>query len=360
MAVQGGMLRLARQRLRLTQKEAAKRLGIRQPILSRYENATIEADDEFAGRAAQVYGVPIGFLEQLDPIYGPPVSVHPMTRKKSNVTARELDAIMAELNIRTMHIRRLLEGVEFTPTSDVPQLDIDQYESPASVAGLLRAHWGVPSGPIHDLTALVEKAGTIIVLSPLGNASVSGVTYKVPGQPPLIALADHQPADRLRFTLAHELGHLVMHRFPTSEMEDEANAFAAAFLMPEQDIRPSFAGRRIDLALLASLKPEWKVAMQALLVRASSLGYLKPNQSRYLWQQISARGMRLKEPPELDFPHEEPQIMSLIIGGHLEDLGYSIEEIAELLNLHTDQIRDLYRLWEKPIPPERPRLRIVK
>jgi len=90
-----------------------------------------------------------------------------------------------------------------------------------------------------------------------------------------------------------------MHRFPTANMEDEANQFASAFLLPAVDMRAAFAGRRVTLDLLASLKPEWRVAMQALLMRAKSLGYVDNNQSRYLWQQISARGWRLREPAEL-------------------------------------------------------------
>src|SRR5260221_2966706 len=126
---------------------------------------------------------------------------------------------------------------------------------------------------------------------------------RVPGQPPLVLLNGQHPADRMRFTLAHELGHLVMHRFPTAEMEEEANEFASALLMPATDIKEAFAGRRISLELLAALKPEWKVAMQALLMRAKSLGYVDSNQNRYLWQRIIARGWRLREPPELEFAH---------------------------------------------------------
>ncbi len=145
-----------------------------------------------------------------------------------------------------------------------------------------------------------ERAGIVIGFSKFAGASVSGVTFKVPGRPPLVLLNSTHAADRVRFTLAHEIGHLVMHRFPTDDMETEANAFASAFLMPAAEIKQSFRGRRITLELLASLKPEWKVAMQALLMRASGLGLVSPNQARYLWQQISARGWRTSEPAELD------------------------------------------------------------
>ena len=160
------------------------------------------------------------------------------------------------------------------------------------IAGIVRAYWKIPSGPIKDLTTLVERAGAIVCHSKMGETSISGATFSAPGVSPLILLNSDQPADRMRYTLAHELGHLVMHRFPSSEMEREANEFAAAFLMPASDILPNFKGRRIDLTLLAAMKPEWRIAMQALLMRASSLECLTKNQAQYLWKQISIRRLR--------------------------------------------------------------------
>lgn len=205
---------------------------------------------------------------------------------------------------------------------------------------------------------LVERAGIIIGTSKFGGASVSGVTFRVPGKPPLILLNALHPGDRLRFTLAHEIGHLVMHKFPTPDMEDEANEFASAFLMPAADIRAAFRGRKINLQLLAALKPEWKVAMQALLMRASALKIIGSNHSRYLWQQISGRGWRLREPADVDFPAEVPTIMSSIITTHLDSLGYTLADLTRLLRIHGGEFAEMYGEYS----PKKggPRLRIVR
>ena len=142
----------------------------------------------------------------------------------------------------------------------------------------------------------------------------------------------------MRFTLAHELGHLVMHRFPTPEMETEANEFASALLMPANEMRAALMGRKIRLEVLAALKPEWKVAMQALLMRVSALGLIEPNQGRYLWQKIGSHGWRLREPPELDFPREAPSVLPRIIKSHVNDLGYSGDELASLLRIPQERV----------------------
>lgn len=354
----GAMLRIARQRKGFQQTEAARRLGIDQSLLSRIENGLSEAREEMIPRAEMVYGLPRSFYLQTDPVYGAPVSVHPMWRRKADVSAREIDAIVAELNIRVMHLRRLLEGAEFSRPNDLPRLDIEDYGDAEKIAALVRAHWKLPRGPIADLTLLAERAGVLVAYSPLGGASVSGVTFATPGIPPLIVLNREQPADRLRFTLAHELGHLVMHRFPSSTMEVEANAFASALLMPSADVRSAFLGRRIDLALLAALKPEWRVAMQALLMRATSLGFVNKSQSQYLWKQINARRLRLHEPPELEFEPEKPTIIDTMLNIHMGALGYSPQELSHLLNIREPDLREFYGV--ETGRPRTPRFAVIK
>lgn len=358
MAGPGEMLRLARQRLGFTQKHAAAELGTAQPVLSRYENGVSDPDNDLLAKAARVYDIPRAFFDLQDPVYGPPVSVHPMPRAKADVTARDLDMVTAELNIRVMHIRRFLEAVDFEPTLTLPKMDIERYGSAEKIASVVRAHWGLPSGPIRNLTNLAERSGIIVGTSEFGGAAISGMTFKVPGQPPLVLLNADHPADRLRFSLAHEIGHLVMHRFPTPTMEAEAQNFASALLMPASDVAPAFRSRRITLELLAALKPEWRVAMQALAMRAKKLGYLNDNQARYLFSQISARGWRTREPPELDLPSEQPAVLRSIIKNHLTVLGFSLADLCHMVPIHE---REFLRMYG-PIDdggPTRPRLRVV-
>lgn len=358
-SVNHGLLRIARQRKGLSQGEAAKRLSMQQATLSRYENAASVPPEDFLARAALVYELPQSFFYQTDTVLGGPVSVHPMWRKKHSVTVRELDEIIAELNIRIFHIRRLLEAVEFAPQISIPKLDIDEYdedevneydEEIERIAATVRAHWLIPSGPFHDLTGIIERAGAIIIHSQLGGSSVSGVTMSVPGLLPVIILNNEQPSDRARFTLAHELAHLVMHRFPNKDMEKQANAFASALLMPAKDIRDAFSGR-IDLKRLAALKPEWKVSMQALLYRAQSLGLIDRVPASYLWRQFNIHRMKMREPAELDFPWERAGVMQRMIRLHLDNFGYSLPDFAQILHLHTHQLDQFYEIGMTPENP---------
>ena len=341
-----GLLRVARQRQGFSQGEASDLLGVPQVSLSRYENAVQTPNDDFLAKASHVYDLPLSFFQQADPVFGAPVSVHPMWRKKHDVTTRELDKIVAEINIRVMHIRRLLEGVELTPQTTIPKLDPEDYMGDIErIASTVRAHWLVPSGPIQNLCALVEKAGAIVIHSAMGETSVSGVTMSVPGMPSIIILNSDQPADRARFTLAHELGHIVMHRFPNPEMEQEANAFAAALLMPINEIKVALAGR-LDIRRLAALKPEWKVSMAALLHRAQSLKLVTTNQATYLWKQFNVMRIKMREPAELDFPHETPGVLTKMIKLHLEHFGYGLNDLAKMLHVNERSLKSYYDITD--------------
>lgn len=343
--VNNGLLRIARQRLGLSQGDAADRLVVPQVTLSRYENAVSSPPDEFIARAAAIYDMPIEFFRQTDAVFGPPVSVHPMWRKKADVTVREIDKIIAEINVRAIQLRRLLSAVEYTPQSDIPRLEIDDYNGDIErIAGLVRAHWLLPNGPLENLTVAVERAGAIVLHSSMGGSSVSGVTVSVPGLLPVIVLNREQTGDRLRFTLAHELGHLVMHRFPSPDMETEANNFASALLMPKHEITIALRSRKIDMARLAALKPEWRVSMQAILYRAQSLGLIEKSQAAWLWRKFAMDRTKTREPVHLDFAAEQPGVISRMVRLHLDNFGYSAGELAKIIHANDNMLNEYYDL----------------
>jgi Zn-dependent peptidase ImmA (M78 family) len=345
MTTAGTMLRLARQLRGFPQNEAAECLRVPNVELSRIETGLKEPSEQLLESASEVFSVPREFFSQTDTVYGAPVSVHPMWRKKSNVSATELHRIVAELNVRVIHLRKLLEATEVEPNNKLQRFDSDEYDNdPVRIAALVRRFWQIPDGPIQDLTSIVEDAGVIVVHSYLGGSTVSGVTFAIPGAPPLVVVNKTQPADRMRFTLCHELAHLIMHRFPTPNMEDEADQFASAFLIPTEDFKPYVAGRKVDLRLLAALKPEWKVSMASLVFAAQRAGAINQTQAGYLWKQFAIQKIRLREPPELDFLPEIPRTLTDLVSLHVNDMGYSLADLAKMLIMNDTEVAKTYSI----------------
>ena len=146
----------------------------------------------------------------------------------------------------------------------------------------------------------------------------------------------------MRFTLCHELGHIIMHQdaMVAPDMEKQADEFAAEFLMPEIEIRPYLTD--LSLEKLATLKQFWKVSMAALLKRATDLGVITHRQARTLWMQMGKAGYRTREPVELDLPVEKPSLEKEIVDTYIEDMGYTISELGKLLCLSTKEVMNDY------------------
>ena len=348
------LLRIARQARGWSQTELSKRSGVSRANLSKLENGLIAPTEDVLTSVSATLGFPVKFFFQNDRVIGLPMSVQ--YRKRASVGQKAIERLEAELNIRILHIRRLLDAAELEPKLSLPRLDVDEYSAdPEDIADHIRRTWLVPSGPIRELVGWVERAGCIVVHCDFAALKVDGFTVQIPDMPPCIFLNRNMPADRQRFSLAHELGHVVMHQVPSPEMENEANKFASALLMPARAIRPHFSGRRLTMERLAALKPIWRVSMAALLYRSKEIGAVTENQSQYLWRQMSAMGCRRTEPPELDLKVEMPTVIPEIVRLHLEDLGYSLSDLAEALRTNEEDLLALH-----PLPGTTSHLRVVK
>jgi Zn-dependent peptidase ImmA (M78 family) len=210
----------------------------------------------------------------------------------------------------------------------------------------------IPRGPIQDVAKSMEDAGILIVPFDFGTELIDGFCQPpIDLMPPLVFLNSRIRAkDRIRFSLAHELGHIVMHRAQKPEMEDEANEFAAAFLMPEEDIAHSFYG--ISLEKLMTLKMYWKTSMQAIVRRARDLKRIGDRGYKYYQIEMSKRGWRTSEPIEIRDNIENPRLLKRLFAVHTNQLGYSVDDLSSLFGLRERDIAEMY-------PIERPRLRLV-
>lgn len=353
-----GMLQVARQLRAMGQQDLAAAAGVSQATLSKIENGLKQPDEDLAAKLAGELKLPLSFFSQSERIYGLPLSVHQMFRKRASAGARVLDQLQAEMNLRVMHIRRFMQAVDVDAEYELPALDLEDFgNSPTAVADAVRRAWLIPSGPIPSLVDVIERAGCVVIPCQFKSGAVDGVSLRVPGLPSLIFLNSVQPVDRQRFSLAHELGHLVMHRQPTPMMEDEANEFAASFLMPRKDIAGDLSGV-LTLERLAFLKPIWRASMASLLYRAKALGYITENQSQYLWRQMSTAGYRKVEPIEISPDQDQPKLLSAMLQYHLQTLGYSIEDMAQVLHVLPGELGQIYSVATSP--QSRQHLRVIK
>jgi Zn-dependent peptidase ImmA (M78 family)/DNA-binding XRE family transcriptional regulator len=331
------MLVLARRSREWTQGELAQRAGTTQGRISKIEHGLLEPPSALVETFAKILNYPRSFFFQRAFMQGLPYWFH---RKRKKLSQRTLDRIHAEVALRIIHVQQLLQSATVGEPS-LPQMDLDEFAgSVEDIARAIRQRWQLPSGPIPDLTAVVENAGVLVVPCDFGLSEVDAIGVRLQGLPPLMFINNAAPVDRMRFTMAHELGHLIMHGLPTAEMETEADCFAAEFLMPEIDIRPQL--HRLDIPALGVLKKLWRVSMQALLNRARQLKTISSLAYVALLKKIAALGFRRREPPEFDISPERPRLLEEVFRYHLTTLKFQRDQLMEVLRVSADDYARLY------------------
>ncbi|MEJ3742848.1 XRE family transcriptional regulator [Actinomycetes bacterium KLBMP 9797] len=285
-------LALARKRrgMTLVQLAAAAKISVRS--LSGYENGGQRPTSEVQQKIATALDIPEDFL-RADDVDEIPVDAISF-RALSKLTAGQRDMARAAGRIALLLADWIEQRFEL-PESDVPSLPkLD----PETAAEVVRARWGLGAAPLGNLVRLLEAHGVRVFSLAADCAAVDAFSFSW-HQQPYVLLNTAKSGERGRFDAAHELGHLVLHsehRVPHGpEAEQEANRFAAAFLMPRASVlAANLAAATADRILAA--KQTWRVAAMALTYRLHELELLTDWGYRTACVDLSRRGYRTGEP----------------------------------------------------------------
>ncbi|ANZ37388.1 XRE family transcriptional regulator [Lentzea guizhouensis] len=343
----GEVLSTARRASGLTQEELAELAEVTQATLSRYENDQRAPDDDVLERLARALGVTADLFRAAGRVHGGlAVDAHMRRRQSAKPTVwRQLEA---QLNMYRLHARLVCEEVSIRAEQSIPRLDLFE-TTPEAAARIVRMQWRMPVGPVRGLVRWMEAAGCIIIEEDFGTARVDGLSQWIDDYP-VVMINMRAPTDRKRLTLAHELGHLVLHSEDVSaEIEDEANRFAGEFLMPTEMVRPQM--RTLNLGRLHDLKREWGTSMQALIERANHLNLITASQRTNLYKSLSAKGWRTSEPLSDELLPEVPSL-TRAIGDAMASKGFSAAEIDRIAGFDP-------AVTDHPFRPQRTRLQLV-
>lgn len=333
------MIVLAREARGLSQQDLADKLNLHTSNVSRLENGETNVHSEtlMAISAATCY--PPQFFMQV----GTMVPVNLAYRKRQHVPAKTISAIEAKMNI----IRRNIQFVTRALNKDVliPAFEVTEDQTAAKIAELVRKKWNITEAVIDNLTTTLESQGIIISSFDFETERVDSRSMLTDDKYPIIFLNKNLLGDRLRYSLAYELGQLVMHTSfviaADRDVSKEANHFAAEFLMPAKDILKDFENG-ITLSRLAELKCKWKVSMISLLYRADDLGLLTPNQKRYLVQQFNQQKIRRREPVELDVAIEQPILLKNLISHYINEYEIGTSQMAAIFAIPLRDYMEYY------------------
>lgn len=275
-------------------------------------------------------------------------------RKKKITSKREEAQVEAKVLHFLEHylmVEELLHlpSVEWNSPREVsyPVHDVSEADR---AARSLRNHWGLGSDPIPNLVELLEEQGIKVLAVELSN--IDGLTANVSrtgkDDVPVIVVNRSDWGERQRFTLAHELGHMVMDVAAKLDEEKAAHRFAGAFLMPAEALWSEIGKHRkaIGWGELFALKQLFGASVQAITYRCKDLSIFSQATFRRLFNEFERLGWR--RPPyqePLVREGEKPKRFERLTFRALAEGAISEAKAAELLGI---SVQDLNRKMEEP------------
>ena len=326
-------LAIARKRRGLTLTRLSELTGLSTHSLSVYENGHQTPTEETLLLLARVLAITPDFLAGHDVEEIPADAVS--FRALSKMTARQRDRALSAGRVALL-IDDWIDARFKLPEADIPSLT---GYLPESAAEVVRARWGLGERPVSNMLHLLEAHGVrIYSLTPENNELDAYSLFW--HSRPYIFLSTAKSGERGRFDAAHELGHLVLHgeyqELNRPVTEQEANRFAAAFLMP----RSSVLGQGLRDATASQVlraKLVWKVAAMALTHRLYELDLLTDWCYRAICVQLSRLGYRRSEPDGI--PRESSQLLSKVFRSIRED-GQKPAAIAAAIGVSSDELQE--------------------
>lgn len=330
----GSRVKQARELRLLTQTGLAEKTRLPQSIISRIEIGTHLASPEQARLIADALETPVSFFFR-KPVELPDGSLGLFRSHSSKVSKADYSHARRVAEIGVEAIFRLSENTAIPPNRLEPLIGVDLDDASRFARSMLR----LPADePIPNLTTAMEKSGVLVLGLSGMNAAIQGFSSWIDrsqnggasDRAMVVVRRDSSPF-RLRFTLAHELGHLVLrHQVfagPHQPVEKEANLFAQALLLPRDSILEDLSVEPLTLSRLAILKGKWGVSMHAIAMRAKHLEIISQDQYRSIYELLRLRGFLKVEPGDRTTRAESPKLLTeLLLRSYREVSAYCLAE----------------------------------
>lgn len=340
----GSRLREGRIYRGLTITDLAHQLDVSKQMISKYENNKAVPTFEALLQICNILKFPKEYF------YENSVEVKTgNTYFRSLLTTGKKEREMQYDRVKYLTIvRALLEEYVDFPELQVPDFSERDTENVEEIANRLREEWELGDKPIKDIVYLLETKGFVISSLNLDKKSIDafGSQHEVNGKQyySIVLGNDKGSFYRRQFDVAHELGHKVLHdpylnlddlsKEEFKQIEQEANDFAAAFLLPRESFFRDVSIHSSDLMYYKNLKKKWCVSIGAMVMRAYKLGAITEGSYQYMQRSISQKGWRTKEPLDDIKDMREPVSMKQAVELLIENNYITGDEFMHKLSKH--------------------------
>ena len=282
----------------LSEKMAAAGHSITKAALSKYELSKSIPGPAFLAALAKVLLVRRSYFSEASPVNVAWIGF----RKRSSMSIAKQEHVQAfasQVVENQLWLQQLLYP-QLRPALPEPR-QASSMDDAESAAADLRKAWNLDDSPIDSLTATVENHGGVVVACEDISQDFDGLAGRTNSGFPVAVVSMEASADRRRYSLAHEIGHLLLllcASLTDKATEQLANRFASALIVPPAVARSELGSkrRRLDFRELGLLKEKYGLSIQGWIRRAADLQIIEESQYKNLCIEISRNQWRKVEP----------------------------------------------------------------
>ncbi len=338
----------------ITGKALAAVVGVTVGSISHYENGRQTPSSEVLTSLSQALGLPERFFLAPD---RPHVDNPIFFRSGASLPERAKKAVDSLLDWVREVVGYVEQYLELPPVKiydaklggDPTAIGNEDIEAAATA---LRTYWGIGDGAISDVVLLAELNGIVVSRMRLNEDREDALSKRAfdTYRDCVLLNADKDCCVRSRFDLAHELGHLVLHRHVSEDaktlhhklLEKQANRFAGAFLLPSTSFFGEFYAPTLEV--FERLKPKWKTAMAAMIMRCSDCDVISSEQATKLWKRYRSQKWHKREPLDDTLPVEQPRLLRRSFDMLVENGLQTRRDIRNALTISQRDIEEIAAL----------------
>jgi len=340
-------MRNARKLKGLSLQDVADELGVSKQMISKYENGISIPSSSNLIKLAKLFNLKLDYFFNSFKIELGEVNF----RKKYSFSAKKQDSLKEEIKIKLenyLYVEDIL-SIDFNFTNPIANINIEKIEDIEKAVCQLKNAWEIGFDPVHNIIQLLEdKRIKIIEISDLEN-NFDGLSTYVDDKFPIIVINSEFPVERKRFTILHELGHLLLSISKNTELkvEEICNKFASEFLLPIKTVIEEFGGKRnhISISELISIQEKYGISIKALVYRLKDAGILNEKQHSDFYKKIRFNRLLEKEVDQSRFSTPEySKRFERLVYRALAQENISVSKASSLLNVNVDIVKENYEL----------------
>ncbi len=264
-------------------------------------------------------------------------------RKKSTFSVAKINALKEAIKIRLSTYIEIENILNVNHTNPLYKKKVESINDIEAIVYALRNDWEIGLDPIHNIIQLLEDKGIKIIEIDEPENYFDGLATVVNKQYPVIVVNKNFNVERKRFTLLHELGHLLLD-VPVGNIKLEekvCNRFASEFLFPSHWVIKEFGAKRegISLIELIEVQKKYGISIQAIMYRLLENDVISES-------RVSAFYRKLNSNPSLKSKVNQERFSTPEVSHRYEQLVYralsqeliSASKAASLLNSNINDI----------------------